>query len=70
MKILKTQGLKINTKIIDLTVIKITAPARGVKGNTIIVPNTIKNQGNTAAGGFYVSYYLKISRTIYWTEIY
>ena len=65
MKILKTQGLKINTKIIDLTVTKITAPARGVKGNTIIITNTIKNQGNTAAGGFYVKYYLKSSRTIY-----
>lgn len=62
-KIIATQGLKINTKIRDLTVTKVTAPIRGVKGNTIIVPNTIKNQGNTATSGFWVSYYLKISST-------
>ncbi|MDD3984723.1 MAG: CARDB domain-containing protein [Methanobacterium sp.] len=65
MKILKTQGLKINTKIIDLTVTKVTAPTRWVKGNTITIPNTIKNQGNTAATGFYVRYYLKSSSTLY-----
>ena len=65
LKIIATQGLKINTKIKDLTVTKITAPVRGVKGNTITVPNTIKNQGNTATSGFYVKYYLKISSTIY-----
>jgi len=62
-KIIATQGLKINTKIRDLTVTKVTAPIRGVKGNTIIVPNTIKNQGNTATSGFWVAYYLKISST-------
>ena len=57
-KIIATQGLKINTKIKDLIVTNITAPVTGVKAKTIIVPNTIKNQGNTAAGGFYVYYYL------------
>lgn len=62
-KIIATQGLNINTKIRDLTVTKVIAPIRGVKGNTIIVPNTIKNQGNTATSGFWVAYYLKISST-------
>jgi hypothetical protein len=60
-KILATQGLKINTKIQDLIVTNVTAPIKGFKGNTIIVSNTIKNRGNTATNGFWVSYYLKLS---------
>jgi hypothetical protein len=43
----------------DLVVKTITAPSTGVKGKTIIVANSIKNQGNAAAKGFYVSYYIK-----------
>ena len=42
----------------DLTVTDVIAPATGVKGATIIVPNTIKNLGNTATNGFWVTYYL------------
>ena len=57
-KIIATQGLKINTNIKDLIVTQVTAPSFGIKGNTITVPNTIKNQGNTATGGFYVRFYL------------
>ncbi|MBZ2167099.1 Ig-like domain-containing protein [Methanobacterium spitsbergense] len=64
-KIIATQGLKINTKIKDLTVTQVTAPTTGVKGNTIIVPNTVKNQGNTATGGFYINYYLINNSSIY-----
>ena len=64
-KIIATQGLKINTKIKDLTVTKVTAPTNGVKGNTITVPNTVKNQGNIATGGFYVNYYLINNSNIY-----
>ena len=64
-RIIATQGLKINTKLKDLTVTKVTAPTIGVKGNTITVPNTVKNQGNTAIGGFYVSYYLISNSHIY-----
>jgi hypothetical protein len=60
-KILATQGLKINTKIQDLIVTNVTAPIKGFKGNTIIVSNTIKNRGNTATNGFWVSYYLTLS---------
>ena len=64
-KIIATQGLKINTQIKDLIVTQITAPTNVLKGNTIIVPNTVKNQGNTATGGFYVRYYLISDSPIY-----
>ena len=64
-RIITTQGLKINTKIKDLIVTQVTAPAEGIKGNTITVPNTVKNQGNTATGGFYVNYYLINNSPIY-----
>ena len=47
----------------DLIVTEVTAPTKGVKGHTITVSNTIKNQGNTATTGFYVNYYLKKSST-------
>ena len=45
----------------DLTVTEVKSPLNGIKGNTIIISNTIKNQGNTASKGFYVNYYLKTS---------
>ena len=45
----------------DLIVTQVTAPTKGVKGHTITVSNTIKNQGNAATTGFYVNYYLKKS---------
>ena len=64
-KIIATQGLKINTNIKDLIVTQVTAPSSGVKGNTITVPNTIKNQGNTATGGFYVRFYLISNSSIF-----
>ena len=64
-RIIATQGLKINTKIRDLIVTQVTAPTTGVKGNTITVPNTVKNRGNTATGGFYVRYYLISNSSIY-----
>ena len=47
----------------DLVVSNVTAPTIGVKGQTITLPNTIKNQGNTATTGFYVNYYLRASTT-------
>ena len=43
----------------DMIVKNITAPSTGVKGKTITVANSIKNQGNTNTKGFYVYYYLK-----------
>lgn len=43
----------------DIVVTYIKAPVNGFKGHFIILPNTIKNQGKTAAHGFYVEYYLK-----------
>ena len=64
-RIIATQGLKINTKIKDLIVTQVTAPTRGINGNIITVPNTVKNQGNTATGGFYVNYYLINNSSIY-----
>ena len=45
----------------DLTVTNIVSPATGVKGATIIVSNTVKNLGNTAVNGFWVTYYLTTS---------
>ena len=47
----------------DLTVTDVIAPTTGVKGATIIVPNTVKNLGNTATSGFWVTYYLISSTT-------
>jgi hypothetical protein len=47
----------------DLVVSQVTAPHKGVKGCSIIVSNTIKNEGKTGSGGFYVNYYLKSSST-------
>jgi len=47
----------------DLIVTEVTAPTKGVKGHTITISNTVKNQGNTATTGFYVNYYLKKSTT-------
>jgi CARDB len=64
-RIIATQGLKINIKIKDLIVTQVIAPTRGINGNTIIVPNTVKNRGNTATGGFYINYYLVGNSTIY-----
>ncbi len=64
----KTNNYKLSpTRIIlqnsyhDLIVTYVVAPKSGVKGNSIIIPNTIKNQGNTASKGFYVNYYMKTS---------
>ncbi len=47
----------------DLTVTDVTAPTTGVKGTTIIVPNTVKNLGNTGTSSFWVTYYLISSTT-------
>ncbi len=46
----------------DLTVTNVIAPTTAVNGATIIVSNTVKNLGNTAVGGFWVTYYM-ISNT-------
>ena len=57
----------------DLTVTKIVAPTTGIKGDTIIIQNTVKNLGNTATKGFWVAYYLTTSKTstnIYMDERY
>jgi subtilase family serine protease len=42
----------------DLVISNLTAPAGGAPGGQIVVPNTVKNQGNNASGSFYVTYYL------------
>nr|WP_319374367.1 CARDB domain-containing protein [uncultured Methanobacterium sp.] len=42
----------------DLVVTGVTAPVTGIRGNQITVPNTVKNVGNAAVAGFYVTYYL------------
>ena len=48
----------------DLTVTSVIAPTTSVvNGVTIIVSNTIKNLGNTATSGFWVSYYATTSKT-------
>lgn len=47
----------------DLTVTSVSAPAKGVKGCKITISDTVKNSGNSAAGGFWVNYYLKIKST-------
>jgi subtilase family serine protease len=44
---------------IDLVVSSVVAPYDGAKGKTIIVANTVKNQGNKAANSFWVNFYLK-----------
>ena len=48
----------------DLVVTSITAPTTGVKGKTVTVSNTIKNQGNTATKGFWVNYYLRPAQLV------
>jgi hypothetical protein len=53
----------------DLTVTDVIAPTTGVKGATIIVPNTVKNLGNTATGGLWVTYYLVSGTTNAFTYI-
>ena len=58
-----TTKIASSAQVKDLTVTGVTAPAKGVKGHTVTVSNTIKNQGNTATGGFWVNYYLKASKT-------
>ncbi len=50
--------LKIQKVGPDLLVTSIAAPANGIRGRTITVSNTVKNQGNMATNGFYVNYYL------------
>ncbi len=47
----------------DLVVSQVTVPSKGVKGCGIVVSNTIKNQGKSASGGFWVNYYLKNNST-------
>lgn len=49
----------------DLEVTSLSIPATGVKGNHVVVPNTVKNIGNIASSGFYVRYYLKSSHVYY-----
>ncbi len=41
-----------------MLITSITVPANGIRDRTITVTNTVKNQGNLAASGFYVTYYL------------
>ncbi|HEX7468989.1 MAG TPA: pseudomurein-binding repeat-containing protein [Methanobacterium sp.] len=58
-----------HTSTQDLTVTDVIAPTTGVKGATIIVPNTVKNLGNTATGGLWVTYYLVSGTTNAFTYI-
>jgi subtilase family serine protease len=43
----------------DLLITSIVAPYESTKGKTIVVSNTVKNQGNKATGSFWVNFYLK-----------
>jgi hypothetical protein len=45
----------------DLVVSSIIAPTNAFRGQKVLVPNTIKNQGNQAAGGNLVNYYIRAS---------
>jgi subtilase family serine protease len=47
----------------DLVVTSVVAPYDGAKGKTIIVPNTVKNQGTKATAGFWVNFYLRKNGT-------
>jgi subtilase family serine protease len=56
--------LKIQKVGPDLLVTSIAAPANGIRGRTITVSNTVKNQGNMATNGFYVNYYLTPTQSL------
>ena len=56
-----TTKINIQNSFQDLVVTKVTAPVNGIRGKTITVTDSIKNQGNTGTSGFYVNYYLKNS---------
>jgi subtilase family serine protease len=47
----------------DLVVTSVIAPTTGYKGQNIVIPNTVKNQGTGSAGAFSVKFYLKTSKT-------
>jgi hypothetical protein len=51
----------------DLIVTTLSSPSTGIKGNTIKVPNTVKNYGVISSPGFFVKFYLKTiaGRTYY-----
>ena len=53
----------------DLIITDVIIPTTGVKGATITVTNTIKNIGNTAISGFWVTYYLTTNTTNEYTNI-
>ena len=48
----------------DLTLTAFNGPDTGIRGRTIAVDATIKNQGALAASGFYVRYYLSTDASV------
>ncbi len=48
----------------DLVVTGVTAPVMGIRGTQVMVSNTVKNVGNVAGAGFYVTYYLTSARSL------
>lgn len=47
----------------DLTVTSVHTPVSGVKGCKITLSDTVKNNGNSATGSFWVNYYLKTNKS-------
>lgn len=48
----------------DITITNVNAPAVGVHGQKIVVPNTIKNRGIVSTGNFDVNFYLTPQKTL------
>lgn len=53
----------------DLTVASVSAPDSGAAGSAVSISDSIQNNGNKAATGFYVKYYLSADETISTSDI-
>ena len=61
----------INIGAPDLVITSITTGSTSYKkGSTITIPNTVKNQGNVGANGFYVNFYLSKDSSITTSDTY
>lgn len=56
--------LKYTTRLSDLVMTKVSGPSAGVVGQSILLSDTVKNQGTEPAGSFSVGYYLSGDATI------
>ena len=61
-----TRTITVTASVIrpDLTITAFNGPDTGIRGRTIAVDATIKNQGALTASGFYVRYYLSTDATV------